>query len=323
MAGFIARRGDVDWYSFDAKKGDQFMRRGARRANRHARPTSTSRFATAKTRRRDLSGELDDDNDSLHPFGFFTRTTDPPPYKFTAPEDGKYPRHRRLPRVERACTARGRRIGCECQPAKPDFRAVAMPYSRHYQTGSSAWQGGNEAYDVYVHRIDGYAGTVTVDGRRSARRRDREAAHDRPRREVGHARARMPHRPRPRSSARFTLKATGTTPDGKPLGARRPPGVGHLGHEHRSRTSPGRSRGSISRSSSRSEPEKAFFTMSPDLANAMTKVNGKDEKLARAAHREAGRQVHRAGEGELDLRRTSSRSSITAEPMAQTRRTTR
>ena len=47
-------------------------------------------------------------------------------------------------------------------PLKPDFRAVAMPYSRYYQTGSSAWQGGTQAYDVFVHRIDGYTGAVSV-----------------------------------------------------------------------------------------------------------------------------------------------------------------
>ncbi len=160
VAGFIARRGDSDWYSFEAKKGEQFVVEVlAERAG-----TAADFFLSVrdgKDPKRDLSGELDDDNETLHPFGFFTRTTDPPPYKFTAPEDGKY---LVLVGCREASVLYGPRTAYRLRvsSAKPDFRAIAMPYSRHYQTGSSAWQGGTQAYDVWVHRMDGYAGPVTV-----------------------------------------------------------------------------------------------------------------------------------------------------------------
>ena len=113
-----------------------------------------------KDPKRDLSGEHDDDNDSLHPFGFFTRTSDPPAYKFTAPDDGKY---LVVVGCRESSVLHGPRTAYRLRvsPAKPDFRAVAMPYSRHYQTGSSAWQGGTQAYDVFVHRIDGYTGAIS------------------------------------------------------------------------------------------------------------------------------------------------------------------
>ena len=47
-------------------------------------------------------------------------------------------------------------------PAAPDFRAVVMPYTRYYQTGSSAWQGGAQAYYVFAHRVEGYTGAIAV-----------------------------------------------------------------------------------------------------------------------------------------------------------------
>src|SRR5207248_4254507 len=89
VAGFLAHRGDSDWYSFDAKKGDQLLveliaERGG---------TAADFFLSVrdgKDPKEDLSGELDDDPETLHPSGFYTRTQDPPPFKFTAPEDGKY-----------------------------------------------------------------------------------------------------------------------------------------------------------------------------------------------------------------------------------------
>src|SRR5581483_9005996 len=70
-----------------------------------------------------LGGEQDDDNDSLHPFGFYTRTADPGPYKFTAPADGKY-----LVAVG-AGEARLPRRGDAVQPVLPD--GLRGPAGRH------------------------------------------------------------------------------------------------------------------------------------------------------------------------------------------------
>jgi hypothetical protein len=160
LAGFLAKRGERDWIAFNAKKGEKLqIDLSAERIGSAGDFFFSVR--DAKDTKRDLSGEQDDDQDTLHPFGFSTRTTDPAPFSFTAPEDGKY-------YVVVGCRESGYLSGptaayrLRIGPALPDFRAVAMPYSRFFQTGSVAWQGGTQAYYVFAHRIDGYSGTLAV-----------------------------------------------------------------------------------------------------------------------------------------------------------------
>jgi hypothetical protein len=160
VTGFLAKRGEKDWVAFNARKGEKLaIELDAERIGSSGDFYFSVR--DGKDPKRDLSGEQDDDNDLLHPFGFYSRTTDPGAYQFTAPEDGKY-------YVSVGCrdssylsgpTAAYRlRVG----PPLPDFRAVVMPYSRFYQTGSAAWQGGTQAYYVFTHRAGGYAGEIEV-----------------------------------------------------------------------------------------------------------------------------------------------------------------
>ncbi len=160
VAGFLANRGQRDWIAFNGKKGEKLVFDLAAE-----RIGSSGDFffsvRDGKDAKRDLSGEQDDDNDSLHPSGFFTRTADPAPYTFTVPEDGKY-------YVTIGCRESGYLNGPKAAyrlriaPAAPDFRAVVMPYSRFFQTGSAVWQGGTQAYWVFAHRTDGYSGTIDV-----------------------------------------------------------------------------------------------------------------------------------------------------------------
>lgn len=159
-AGFIAQRGGSDWYRFDAKKGQVFIiELFAERIG--SRGDFYFSVRDGKDPNRDLSGEQDDDNDPLHPVQFYTRSNDPPPFRFVAPEDGSYLVHvgtRDANVVYGPCTSYRLRIA----PPQPDFRVIVMPYGRNYQSGSAAWQGGQQAYSVYVHRQHGYDGTVTV-----------------------------------------------------------------------------------------------------------------------------------------------------------------
>lgn len=160
VAGMFRRKGDRDWYSFEAKKGDALTVEllGERIGSGADFYLSVHDPANKNAM---IGGEQDDDTDSLHPFGFYTRTADPGPYKFTAPADGKY-------LVAVGARESGFLFGprtiyrLRVSPAKPDFRVIAMPLSRYYQTGSAARQDDTEAYDVYVHRIDGFNGAVTV-----------------------------------------------------------------------------------------------------------------------------------------------------------------
>lgn len=160
VAGFLAKRGERDWIAFTAKKGEKVtIDLAAERIG--ASGDFFFSVRDGKDPKRDLSGEQDDDNDTLHPFGFYTRTSDPGSYQFTAPEDGKYliaVGCRESSYLNGPTAAYRLRIG---QPV-PDFRAVVMPYSRFYQTGSAAWQGGTQAYYVFAHRTDGYTGAISV-----------------------------------------------------------------------------------------------------------------------------------------------------------------
>jgi hypothetical protein len=276
VAGFFAQRGDSDWYSFNAKKGDQYLvevigQRGG---------TSADFFVSVrdgKDPKRDLSGELDDDSDSLHPFGFFTRTTDPPPYKFTAPEDGKYVV---MVGCRESSVLYGPRTAYRLRisPARPDYRAVALPYCRHYQTGSSAWQGGTQAYDVYVQRIDGYTGAVTITAAGLPAGVTAQPLTIGPAARWGVLVLTV----QPTATAftgTISLTATGTTPDGKTLIREVRPASVTWGVNAQQTQVPVVSR--LDQSLVLAvRPEKAFFALAADISKSVRKVNNKDEKLA-------------------------------------------
>jgi hypothetical protein len=160
ITGFLAKKGEKDWIAFNAKKGEKYT---IELAAERIGSSGDFYFSVrdGKDPKRDLSGEQDDDNDTLHPFGFYTRTSDPGTYQFTAPEDGKFlvaVGCRESSYLNGPKAAYRLRIGS----ALPDFRGVVMSYSRFYQTGSAAWQGGTQAYHVFAHRMDGYAGAIEV-----------------------------------------------------------------------------------------------------------------------------------------------------------------
>jgi hypothetical protein len=160
VAGMIHKKGDRDWYRFEAKKGEVFLVELL--GERIGSPTDFYfSVVNPANKNQDLSGEQDDDPDSLHPVEFFTRTSDPPTYRFTAPADGNY-----LVAVgsrESAFLTGPQTIyRLRVSPPRPDFRVVVKPFTRSYQTGSAGRQGGTEAFEVFVHRIDGFIGPVTV-----------------------------------------------------------------------------------------------------------------------------------------------------------------
>ncbi len=76
VAGFLANKNEKDWIAFNAKKGDKLtIELAAERIG--ASGDFYLSVRDGKDPKRDLSGEQDDDADSLHPFGFYTRTSDP------------------------------------------------------------------------------------------------------------------------------------------------------------------------------------------------------------------------------------------------------
>jgi hypothetical protein len=279
VAGFLGRRGDTDWYSFEAKKGEQFI------VELHAERIGTAAdfffsVRDGKDPKRDLSGELDDDNDTLHPFGFYTRSVDPPAYKFTAPDTGKF-------LVMVGCREAGVLFGprtayrLRVSPAKPDFRAVVLPYSRHVQTGSSAWRGGNQAYDVFVHRIDGYAGAITVTAEGLPEGVTAMPLTIGPNTRWGVLVLNVAA-DAPTFTGSFTVTATGTAADGKQFvrEVRREVRPASVTWGTSIQQGPTPVVGRLDRSLVLAvRPEKAIFTITPETAKATRKVNTKDEKL--------------------------------------------
>ncbi|WP_439631166.1 hypothetical protein [Gemmata sp.] len=276
VAGFIARRGDSDWYSFDAKKGEALLiDLAAVRIGVEADFYLSVR--DGKDPKRDLSGEQDDDPDSLHPFGFYTRSTDPAPYKFTAPEDGKY-------LILVGCREAGVLTGpratyrLRVAPARPDFRAVAMPYSRFFQSGPTAWQGGTQALDVFVHRADGYSGAVTVTAEGLPAGVTAKPVTIGPGARWGVLVLQAAANAAP-VVAPITLKATGPGPDGKPVTREVRPATVTWGTVQQNANTPVIAR--LDQSLVLAvRPEKAQFALAVDAAGATIKLNGKDEKLA-------------------------------------------
>lgn len=276
VAGFVTQRGAADWYTFDAKKGDQYLvdviaERGG---------TSADFFLSVrdgKDPKRDISGELDDDNDSLHPVGFFTRTTDPPAYKFTAPDTGKF---LVVVGCRESSVLHGPRTAYRLRisPAKPEFRAVAMPYSRYYQSGSSAWRGGTQAYDVFIHRIDGYTGAISIAAAGLPAGVTAKPLTIGPAARWGVLVLTVVPDATPFTGS-ITLKATGAGPGGEPLVHDVRPATVTWGTPQPNVNIPVLAR--LDQSLVLAvRPEKALFAVAPELAKAVMKVNNKDEKLA-------------------------------------------
>jgi hypothetical protein len=276
VVGFLGRRGDSDWYSFNAKKGEQFVVEvSAEKIGTQADFFFSVR--DGKDSKKDFSGEQDDDNDTLHPLGFYTKSTDPPAYKFTAPEDGKY---LVVVGCREADVAFGPRSAYKLRvsPAKPDFRVIAMPYSRHYQTGATVWQGGTQAFDMFVQRIDGYTGSVAVTVEGLPAGVTAKPLTIGPGAKYGTLVLTAKADAAPAVDP-FTVKATGTDAAGKKLTRDVRPATVTWGINTQQQPVPVLSR--LDQSFVLAvRAEKTLYTLVAEVAKATTKIGGKDEKLA-------------------------------------------
>jgi hypothetical protein len=158
VAGRIDKRYDRDYFAFTAKKGDILS---VELAAEQIGGISDLSLRVRDGQNKDLSPELDDNPDVLHPVAFFTRTGDPPAYRFTAPADGTY---LILVGSLDANVSFGPRCGylLRVAPPAPDFRAVVMARSKDQPAAVTARPDGEVAYDVYVARTGGFTGPVIV-----------------------------------------------------------------------------------------------------------------------------------------------------------------
>jgi hypothetical protein len=158
IAGRIEKKRDADWYRFTAKKAEVLTIEAM--ADRIGSPADL--YFQVVSDKGTVIATQDDTPETMTPY-FSARTDDPPSYRFVPPADGTYylkvssqaafvdfgPRH--LYTVH---------IG----PPAPDFHVVALPASTLTPDAGLLGKHGSYAFNVFVWRLGGFAGDVTVAG---------------------------------------------------------------------------------------------------------------------------------------------------------------
>jgi hypothetical protein len=158
IAGRIEKQNDEDWYSFTAKKGDVY---NFDLFSERIGGQNDIYFSLRNAANNQEIGEFDDEGTTLTPIKFFTRSSDPPPYRFTVPADGKYS-------IKVASRDSSFRSGPRCYyrlrigPDRPDFKLIAMPPADNQPDACRLLQGGSEYFTVLVWRADGFNGPITL-----------------------------------------------------------------------------------------------------------------------------------------------------------------
>lgn len=163
IAGSVEKRRDRDWYAFHAKKGETWNLEVF--SHRLGAPT----YMMFLLRNAQSKGEIYESplNENLNRYSrkFFSRSEDPPVYRFTAPADGKYqllvgsragdtlygPRHVYAVRITRE---------------EPDFQLMALSAEEDTPDTPCVPKTGNDAYTVIVDRSETFRGDIelTVEG---------------------------------------------------------------------------------------------------------------------------------------------------------------
>jgi hypothetical protein len=169
VAGRFYPRGDVDWVTFEAKKGDAYwIEVISQRMGVPSDPT----FLVQQVKKNDKGEEqltdirAEDDFNANAGGLAFSLSTDDPRFRFSAPEDGTY-------RVMVRDVAYGHdaRLAYRLviKTEEPDFRLLAteqyptnQPQQQLNPWGILLRKGGTEQINVYADRRDGFDGEITV-----------------------------------------------------------------------------------------------------------------------------------------------------------------
>ena len=158
IAGQFEKKNNHDWYTFTAKKGqvltiDAF-------GERLGAPVDLY-YSLFNDKGTQVTEQ--DENPEITANQLYTRTDDPPVYRFSVPADGEYklkvsskftfvqagPRYYYTVRI---------------MPETPDFTLVAMPTSLLNPESVVVSPSSNQAYTVYVFRQGGFTGDITLSG---------------------------------------------------------------------------------------------------------------------------------------------------------------
>jgi hypothetical protein len=159
IAGQLNNRGDRDWYAFNAKKGDVYSIELI--GDRIGSPAHFYFSLKPSEPKASPIGEFEDNQETLSPFQFYTRNSDPPVYRFDVKKDGQYlirvgaldssnefgPRH--LYRLRIA-------------PEQPDFRLIVMGDSPQLPDAGVLHADGTLTCDVFIWRRDGFNAPITL-----------------------------------------------------------------------------------------------------------------------------------------------------------------
>lgn len=175
VVGQFHPRGDVDWVTFEAKKGDTYrIEVFSQRLGLPTDPFLLVQRVTVNDEGEEQVSEIsamDDPNPQQANIGGadFNTSTDDPEIRFTAPEDGKY---RILVRDLYSDTRGDPRLvyRLAIRAEKPDYRLVAMPRfpapaQNNQPTGNAGVlvrRGGAAGVDVMAFRTDGFNEPITV-----------------------------------------------------------------------------------------------------------------------------------------------------------------
>jgi hypothetical protein len=158
VSGRVEKLHDRDWYTFTAKQNQVYNIEVL--SGRLGAQTDMYFLLRQVATKQDLA-ELDDNNDVLTQFVFYTRSEDPPVHRFTVPADGKY---QLLVGSRDADTRAGPRqyYHLRIVPERPDFRLVVLPPDEARPDGCCLRQGGQEHYTVLAWRLDGWNGAISL-----------------------------------------------------------------------------------------------------------------------------------------------------------------
>ncbi|MBM4070041.1 MAG: hypothetical protein FJ271_13975 [Planctomycetes bacterium] len=182
VGGRIDKRGDRDWYVFNAKKGDVFMievvsqRLGATtdvflslrnppppppKVDPKAKPDPKEKEPPPPPKVGPEIVLLDDAPAVLNAKIFYNLTRDPPAYRFVVPADGKY---FILIGSHLSNTQFGPKAFYRLRitPEEPDYRLIVMPPDDFRPDSCVVGKGGSQNFIVLVDRQDGFKGEVTL-----------------------------------------------------------------------------------------------------------------------------------------------------------------
>jgi hypothetical protein len=159
IAGRVKSKGERHWYAFVAKKGDVYSielfgeRLGA---------SADLYFVVRNVATKAVLGEFDDSTDALSATKFMTGSSDPPRYRFVAPENGRY---QVMVASRKAVTESDPRQAYRLSivEERPDFRLVVMPPAEYTPDAPCLLRDGEQIVTVLAWRLDGWNGPVRLE----------------------------------------------------------------------------------------------------------------------------------------------------------------